>query len=399
MKGSRLRAKDLRPAKRTENFQESVIREMTRVALAEDAINLSQGLPDFSPCDEIVKAAHDAIAGDNHQYSITHGMMELREALAQKLTRRNGLSFDPADEITITCGVSEGVMSSVLAMADPGDEVLVFEPFYENYLPAIQLAGAAPAFVTLPFGDWALNADALSRAFTSRTKAVIVNTPMNPTGKVFSPDELALIADLCMKHNCLAITDEIYEDIVYDGLAHTSLASLPGMRERTITVGGFSKTYAVTGWRVGCVAAARELSGAVRKVHDYLTICAPTPLQKACLSALALPAAYYDRVRQAYRARRDLFCRGLQETGFDVAWPQGAYYVLVDFSALSSHDDRVFALELARGGGVASVPGSSFYHDPRAGRRLVRFSFAMREETLTEALRRIRCRVCPGGPE
>jgi len=395
VKGSGLSADDLRPARRTERFQESVIREMTRVALAEGAINLSQGLPDFSPCDEIVRAAHDAIAGDNHQYSITHGMMELREALAEKLARKNRLSFDPAEEITITCGVSEGVMASVLAMVNPGDEVVVFEPFYENYLPAIELAGARPSFVTLPFGDWALDADALSRAFTARTKAVIVNTPMNPTGKVFSSDELSLIADLCTKHNCVAITDEIYEDIIYDERTHTGLASLPGMRERTITVGGFSKTYAVTGWRVGYVAAARALSGAVRKVHDYLTICGPTPLQKACLAALALPASFYDRVRRAYRTRRDLFCGGLREAGFDVAWPRGAYYVLVDFSALSGHDDRAFVHELARDGGVASVPGSSFYHDPDGGRRLVRFSFAMREETLSEALDRIRERVGP----
>lgn len=399
MKGRCLSAKDLSPARRTENFQESVIREMTRVALAEDAINLSQGLPDFSPCDEIVKAAHDAIAGDNHQYSITHGMMELREALAEKLARRNALSFDPAEEITITCGVSEGVMSSVLALVDPGDEVMVFEPFYENYLPAIELAGATPVFVTLPFGDWGLDAGALSRAFTPRTKAVILNTPMNPTGKVFSPEELALIADLCRRHNCVAITDEIYEDIIYDGVTHTSLASLPGMRDRTITVGGFSKTYAVTGWRVGYVAATKELSCAVRKVHDYLTICGPTPLQKACVAALALPASYYDRVREAYRIRRDLFCSGLREIGFNVAWPCGAYYVLVDFSALSSHDDGVFAHELAHDGGVASVPGSSFYHDGDAGRRIVRFSFAMREGTLNEALGRIRRRTTPAGGE
>ena len=380
-------------AKRTEGFQESVIREMTRVAIAENAINLSQGLPDFSPTEALVDAARKAIDGPCHQYSITHGMMSLREAVGAKLAARNGLSLDPEHEITVTCGVSEGIVCSILALVDPGDEVIVFEPFYENYLPAIAMAGGRPRFVTLPFGDWSLPEQALKDAFGARTKAIIVNTPMNPTGKVFTREELGLIADLCAKYEVVAITDEIYEDIVYDGKQHMSLGGFEGMGPQTVTVGGFSKTYAVTGWRVGYVAASRPLSAAVRKVHDYLTICAPTPFQHACLTALNLPSEYYGQMRRAYESRRDLFCSGLEAAGFQVAWPGGAYYVLVDFSALGWEDDWQFAFHLARCGGVAAVPGTSFYRTAHLGDKMIRFSFAMRERTLAEALVRITERV------
>ncbi len=379
----------MRTASRVRLFQESVIREMTRIAHAEGAINLSQGIPDLPAPAQLKSAAARAIGEDHNQYSFTYGSAELRRALSRKLAKRNSIRSDPEDEITVTCGVSEGIVSTCLALLDPGDEAIVFEPFYENYLPAVHLAGAVPVTVSLTPGEWRLDMRALRGAITKRTRAVIVNTPMNPTGKVFTRDELEDIAALCTRHDLIAVTDEIYEDIIYEDTAHVSLASLDAMADRTVTVMGFSKTYGVTGWRVGYVAAARPLSEAIRKVHDYATVCAPTPLQEAVLAALALPDDYYDALRSSYTERRDLFCCGLLEMGFKLLPPAGAYYVLADFSALSGMADREFAQFLVREGGVASVPGGSFFSKPADGTHLVRFSFAPGMSTLKEALERI----------
>jgi len=353
------------------------------------AINLSQGLPDF-PCPAAIKkAACKAILNDENQYSFTYGLTELREAVAEKLPFKNKFVADPESEITITCGVSEGIVAACLALLESGDEVIIFEPFYENYVPAVTFSGAVPRFYSLKAPDWSLDAEQLRTLFTNRTKAILINNPMNPTGKVFSKAELECIAQLCEEWNVVAITDEIYEDLVYSGATHISLASLAGMKERTVSVMGFSKTYAVTGWRVGYVCAPVSISVGIRKVHDFLTICAPTPLQQACLAALDLPVSFYEEIVHFYEKKRRLFCLGLRDLGFQLAFPQAAYYVMTDFSAIRSIDDVQFAEWLLEGGGVAVVPGSSFYHAAESGHQLVRFCFAKREETLVEALQRM----------
>jgi aminotransferase len=385
-------ARPSRHARRIGGFQESVIREMTRVAARCGAINLSQGLPDMPAPEALKEAACHAVREEHNQYSFTYGDPQVRAALARKLADRNGILVDPEDEVPLTCGVSEGVMAACLGLLNPGDEVVLFEPYYENYLPGIRMAGAEPRWVTLRFPDWRFDPDELAAAFTPRTRALILNNPMNPAGKVFAEPELRRIADLCAERDCVIITDEIYEDILYDGRCHISIGSLDAAADRTVTVMGIGKTYGVTGWRVGYVAARGDLSAAVRKVHDYLTICAPTPFQRAALAALAMPPSFYVEVREGYRRRRDLLCDGLADVGFGLARPEGAYYVLADFTRLRREDDRAFARWLAADGGVATVPGSSFYAVSDQGRRLVRFCFAMRESTLAEALRRIRAR-------
>ena len=382
------------PAHRTRGFQESVIRQMTRVCATEGGINLSQGLPEVEVPEEIQAAACEAIRSDYNQYSFTYGDPELRGVLAEKLSRSNGIQADPETEITITCGVSEALVASCLAVLNPGDEAVVFEPYYENYVPAITMAGATPRFVPLRFPAWTFDPDDLAAAFNRRTKAIIVNTPMNPTGHVFTRTELQAIAELCRKWNAVAITDEIYEEILFDDRRHVSLGSLDGMRQRTVTLMGLSKTYGVTGWRVGYVAAPLVLSSAVRKVHDYLVVCAPHPFQRAALAALRLPPDFYEAMRAEYAARRDLFCEGLREVGFRLERPEGAYYVLADFDEISWRDEDVgFARRLVRDGGVASVPGSSFFTTSDQGRRMVRFCFAKNRDTLRDALKRIRRRV------
>jgi len=398
--GSKARRAAPHVADRTIGLQESVIREMTRVCAREGGINLSQGLPDVAAPPALKEAAQEAIRSDYNQYSFTYGDPELRQALAGKLARVNAIQADPETEITVTCGVSEGIVASCLAILNPGEEVVLFEPYYENYLPAIRMAGATPRFVTLAPPArrpgrrvWQFDERDLRAAFNTRTTAIILNNPMNPTGKVFTQEELNTIAGLCRKWNTIAITDEIYEEILYHGREHISLSTLDGMDERTITVMGLSKTYGVTGWRVGYVAAPRDLAGAVRKMHDYMTVCAPTPFQRAALTALRLPPEFYEDVRRQYHARRDLFCGGLKRIGFVLEPPEGAYYVLAGFTPFSREDDVAFAHALVADRGVASVPGSSFYVTSDDARRLIRFSFAMKEETLREALARIERRV------
>ena len=361
---------------------------MTRLGAEVGGVNLAQGLPDFEPPPELSAALERALAvPENHQYSYTWGSPELRGAVAAKSARFNGIRCDPDDEVTITCGVSEGVVDAVLALTEPGDEVIVFEPWYENYVPACALAGAVPRYVPLSEPGYRLDPERLERAVTPRTRLVIVNTPGNPCGRVFSREELEGVARVCARHGLVAVTDEIYEHMWYDGRRHVSLASLSGMEDRTVTLSGLGKTYAVTGWRVGWAIAATPLTALVRKVHDYLTICAPTPFQAAGIAALALPDAYYERLRATYAARRTILLHALSRAGLRFAPPEGAYYVMADARELGWKDDWEFVDFLARKVGVVAVPGSSFYR--RGGRTRARFNFAKKEETLREAARRL----------
>ncbi|HIE37997.1 MAG TPA: aminotransferase class I/II-fold pyridoxal phosphate-dependent enzyme [Anaerolineales bacterium] len=377
-------------ARRTEPFIESVIREMTRLGDEAGAINLSQGLPDFDPPAEVVEAALISLREGHHQYTFTWGALDFRQAVAEKCRAYNHIPADPETMVTITCGVSEAVVASIFALTDPGDEVVILEPWYENYVPACILAGVTPRFVPLREPNYTFDPEELRSAFGSRTRLVLVNTPHNPTGRVFTREELSLIADLCQAFNVVAVTDEIYEHILYDGREHISIGSLPGMADRTVTCSGLGKTYAVTGWRVGWAVAAPRLTALIRKVHDYLTICAPAPFQRAGLAALRLPEAYYRRMRAEYAARRAILLEGLDWAGLPYREPEGAYYVMADIAPLGWHDDRAFAEHLAREVGVAVVPGSSFYHGLGKGTTRVRFNFAKRRETLKEAVRRLR---------
>jgi aminotransferase len=379
---------------RVEHFTESVIREMTRQAMLHGAVNLAQGFPDFPAPAEIKQAAQQAVAADVNQYAITWGAKNLRNAIARQMGVWQGIELDPEKEITVCCGSTEAMISTLLAVCNPGDEVVIFEPFYENYGPDSVLSGAKPKFVKLhpPKEEnalWAFDEKELRRAFDKHTKAIILNTPNNPTGKVFTRTELELIRDLCLEFDVLAITDEIYEHILYDGAKHISIASLDGMRERTVTINGMSKTYSVTGWRVGWAVAAEKITNAIRKVHDFLTVGAPAPLQEAGAAALSLPAEYYAKLAEGYRIRRDHLIPALTEAGFKCFRPQGAYYVMTDISAFGFDDDVSFARHLVQKIGVACVPGSSFYRHPRDGARQVRFAFCKKPETLDEAARRL----------
>jgi aspartate/methionine/tyrosine aminotransferase len=375
-------------AARTATFTESVIREMTRLANQHEAINLAQGFPDFPMPTPMKDAACAAIHGDINQYAITWGAPALRLAIAEKYRRWYEMEVDPEREITVTCGATEAMASAFLALFDPGDEVVVLEPFYENYGPDAILAGASPVFVPLEMPDWRLDPDRLRQAFSSRTRAIVVNTPHNPTGRVFTKEEISLIAELCIAHDAWAITDEIYEHIRYAG-GHHPIATWPGMRERTVTISGLSKTFSCTGWRLGYAIAPAAQSQAIRKVHDFLTVGAPAPLQAAGAVGMAFGPDYYNHVALDYRARRDVIVRALEEAGFRFSVPEGAYYVLADFSDLSSLPDHEFARWLTREIGVAPVPGSSFYHDPSLGRKLVRFAFCKKLETLERAGERL----------
>lgn len=376
------------PATRTATFTESVIREMTRVAQAHGAINLAQGFPDFPMPEPMKEAAAAAIHGDVNQYAITWGSPSLRLAIAEKYRRWYDVEVNPETDITVTCGATEAMAAVYLALIDPGDEVIVFEPFYENYGPDAILAGAKPVYVALEPPDWRFDPEQLRRAFTSRTRAIVVNTPHNPTGRVFTREELALIADLCAQHDVWAITDEIYEHIRYAGNHHL-LAGFPGMRERTVTISGLSKTFSCTGWRLGYAIAPPRETVAIRKVHDFLTVGAPAPLQEAGAVGMAFPPEYYNHLAVEYRERREYLCGALREAGFTFTVPEGAYYVLADFSPLSGTTDKEFALWLAREAGIATVPGSSFHATPGRGRQYVRFAFCKKRETLERAAERL----------
>src|SRR6201993_5260517 len=375
-------ARDPRPTKRprpkhflsdkVSHFTESVIREMTRQAMMYGAVNLAQGFPDFSAANEIKQAAQQAVAADINQYAITWGAKKLRDAIARQMGVWQGIAVDPEKEITVCCGSTEAMISTLLAVCNAGDEVVIFEPFYENYGPDSVLSGARPKFVKLrppkeDGGEWTFDEKELRRVFDKRTKAIILNTPNNPTGKVFTRAELELIRDLCVEFNVLAITDEIYEHILYEGTKHISMASLPGMEERTITINGMSKTYSVTGWRVGWAIAPPRIADAIRKVHDFLTVGAPAPLQEAGASALSLPESYYAQLADGYRKRRDRLIPALEQAGFRCFLPRGAYYVMTDISAFGFADDQAFTKYLVSEIGVAAVPGSHFFPRPGEG--------------------------------
>ena len=370
-------------------FTESVIREMTRLALQYGAVNLSQGFPDFPAPAEIKRAAQDAIAADINQYAITWGAKSLRNAIAANFERAQGVAVDPEREITVCCGSTEAMLSTMMGIINPGDEVVVFEPFYENYGPDAILSGAAPRFVKLRPPDWTFDPGELAAAFGPATKAIILNTPNNPTGKVFERAEFECIRDLCVQWNAFAITDEIYEHMLYDGAKHISLASLEGMRDRTVTINALSKTYSVTGWRVGWAIASPEVTAAIRKVHDFVTVGAAAPLQEAGAIALQFPAIYYETLARDYLVRRDRMLGILTNAGFRCFKPRGAYYIMTDISAFGFPDDVAFAKYLVKEIGVAAVPGSSFYQNPADGRTHLRFTFCKKETTFQAAAERL----------
>ncbi len=377
-------------SEKASGFTESVIREMTRVAAKHGAVNLAQGFPDFPCPQEIKDAACEALQSDFNQYAITWGAKPLRDAIAARFAKSYGMEVDPEREITVCCGSTEAMLSSLLAIVNPGDEVVVFEPFYENYGPDAILCGAKSRYVSLRPPYFQLDPDELRAAFGPKTKAVIFNSPNNPTGKVFSHEELRAIADLCIEFDVIALSDEIYEYITYDGTKHIPIATLDGMRERTVTINSLSKTYSVTGWRVGWAIAPPEVTGAIRKVHDFVTVGAAAPLQQAGAVALNLPDDYYNKLAQGYQARRDRLLPDLDRAGFRCFPPQGAYYIWTDISGFGASDDVAFTRRLIEEIGVAVVPGSSFFSEPRLGSQNVRFCFCKRDETLDAAGDRLR---------
>ncbi len=371
-------------------FTESVIRGMSIQALKYDAVNLAQGMPDF-PAPQLIKdAACRAIQDDINQYAITWGARELRHAIAEHAAWHLGLQVDPETEITVTCGSTEAMLVALLSLINPGDEVILSQPFYENYWPDCVLAGATPRFVPVRPPEWRFAPDELAAAFNDRTKAIVLCNPNNPTGMVFGREDLETIAALCRKWDVVAITDEIYEHILYDGKRHVAIAGLDGMRERSVTISGMSKTYAVTGWRVGTIIAPDQLSRAFRQVHDFVTIGAAAPLQQAGAVAYRLPREYYAQLADDYQARRDRLSKALWEVGFDFQPPEGAYYIMAGIGAFGYEDDVAFAGHLVRDVGVAAVPGSSFFQDKSLGRQYIRFCFCKRDETLDTAAERLR---------
>jgi aspartate/methionine/tyrosine aminotransferase len=366
---------------------------MTRLNIAlhgpERAINFAQGFPDFDPDPRILDAAARALRDGHNQYATTWGAPQLRLAIGRKQSAAWGRAVDGETEITVSCGATEAMMASMLAAVDPGDEVIVFEPFYENYGPDCVISGAVPRFVALRPPSWSIDLDELRAAFNAKTRAIVINTPHNPTGKVYSREELEFIAGLCIEHDVIAITDEIYEHLVYRG-RHVSIATLPGMRDRTITISGASKTYSVTGWRIGWLIAPPALTAGIRKVHDFLTVGAPHPLQIAVAEALEFPGSFYMELLGDYQERRDALVGGLQECGFEASSPDGAYYVMAGISRFGAGDDVAFARRLIEQAAVATVPASSFYHDPKPGRGHVRFSFPKRIATIERGLAALR---------
>lgn len=380
-------------SRKAQHFTESIIRDMTRQAMQYGAVNLSQGFPDFAAPDELKRAACDAINADINQYAITWGAKRFREAIAAKTKWHLGLDVDPDREIVVTCGSTEAMIATMLATLNPGDEVILFEPYYENYGPDAILTEATPRYVTLHPPNWAFDPDDLRAAFTANTRAIIITTPHNPTGKVFSYEELRFIADLCIEHDVLVFTDEIYEHILYPDTSrdvkHVAMATLDGMRDRTVTINGMSKTYSVTGWRVGYAIARPEIIDAIRKVHDFLTVGAAAPLQEAGVTALGFPESYYLKLQSDYRKRRDLLLGVLEEAGFQCFKPDGAYYIMTDIKNFGFANDIEFTKHLVRDIGVAVVPGSSFYRNPELGAQQVRFCYCKRDETLQAAAERL----------
>jgi aminotransferase len=382
-----------RLSKRVQGFTESVIREMTRVVAQHGGVNLAQGMPNFPPPQALVDAAHRALDGDFHQYAITWGAPNLRAAIADKYRRFYDMDVDPERNVTVCCGSTETMLSTLLAVLNPGDEVIIFEPFYENYGPGCIISGAEPIWIPLEGPDFTFDPERLRAAVSPRTRAIVFNSPNNPSGKVFSRAELEVIADVCRRHDLLAITDEIYEHIVYDGEVHVPIATLPDMAERTITISGISKSYSVTGWRVGYAIAPSEISDGIRRAHDFVTVGAPAPLQEAAVTALRFPDRYYVELRTAYQARRDLLLGYLERAGFVCNRPRGAYYILTDVAHFMKRygiqDDAAFAMWLITECGVATVPGSSFYAHSDLGRTKIRFCFPKTDDMLRDAGERL----------
>ena len=377
-------------------FSESVIRGMTQLCLRHNAINLSQGTPAYQPPPEVKAAAIEAIQDGYNQYSITWGAPAFREAIAQKMTTFNGIPTDPNRNVTVTCGSTEGMLSALLAIINPGDEIIIFEPFYENYGPDTIISGAKPVYVALqetPASDGSIHFTyddtELQDAFSANTKAIVINTPNNPLGKVFGVDELQQIADLCCEYDCLAITDEIYEHMIYDEKPHISIGSLSQMQARTITVSGLSKAYSMTGWRLGYVVAPEVLTNAIRKMHDFLTVGAPHPLQRAGIVALNLPSSYHKELVAKYDINRKRLLTSLTKAGFQCHQPEGAYYIMTDITDFGFPDDTTFAHWLVKEIGVGGVPGSSFYSRPHLGKTKFRFMFSMADDLLAEAGERL----------
>jgi aminotransferase len=379
-----------RASAKASRFSESVIREMSRLAAKHGAINLAQGLPDFPCPPELKEAAHAAIDADINQYAITWGDRLIREAIAEKSASYLGMQVDPEKNITVTCGATEAMIATFLATINPDEEVIVFEPYYENYGPDAILSGAKPKYVSLHPPHWTFDPGELSNAFSDRTKAIIINTPHNPTGKVFSREELTQIAELCQKWGVLAITDEIYEHILYDGAKHVAIGSLPGMEDLTVTINSLSKTYSVTGWRVGWAIASADLTNSIRKVHDFLTVGSPAPLQRAGVTAIRLPQRYYDELATEYTAKRTKMLEILDEAGIEYYKPGGAYYVFSDISKFGFESDIEFTKNLVENVGVAVVPGSSFFRPSELGRKFVRFCFSRQDATLEAARVRLK---------
>lgn len=378
-------------SRRTATFTESVIRDMTRLAIKHDAVNLSQGFPDFAAPDVIKESAIDAIRADINQYAITWGSKPLRDALAKKFESYNGVTIDPEKEITVCCGSTEAMISALFAITNPGDEIIISDPFYENYGPDAVLCDATPRFMEHHPPNWDFDREALRSLFNEKTKAIIITNPHNPIGKVYTREELEYIAELCIEFDAIAITDEIYEHILYDGAEHISMASLPGMKSRTITINGISKTYALTGWRVGWCIADPEITDSIRKVHDFITVGAAAPLQEGAVAGLKMEQAYYDEMTVDYAKRLDILWPALEDAGFGMyAKPQGAYYIMVDISKFGFANDVEFARHLVENVGVAVVPGSSFYSNPETGSQQVRFAFCKKMETLEAAAERFK---------
>ena len=384
---------DVRPRFRSERaagLNESVIREMTRLAFQFNAVNLAQGYPDFPAPDILKRAAIEAIEADINQYSITWGAKPFRDAIAAKYRRHYQLDFDPEREITVVCGATEGMIASLTGVTNPGDELVVFEPFYENYGPDSVLCGCTRKLVALRAPDWTFDRDELRRAFSKRTKAIILNSPNNPTGRVFNREELTFIAELCQEFDALAVTDEIYEHILYGGAQHIPMMQIPGMRDRTILINSLSKTYSVTGWRVGWVLASPDLTDSIRKVHDFLTVGAAHPLQIAGVTALGLPDSYYTDLAEKYNERCTAMIDMLTPVGFRCFRPEGAYYVMTDISGFGFKDDMTFARYLVEKIGVSAVPGSCFFSHPQDGDQMIRFCFPKKPATLEAAADRLR---------
>ena len=376
-------------AERVSGFGTTVFTEITALANETGAVNLGQGFPDFPTPDFVKQAGIAAIQADANQYAPGSGNMRLREAIAAKMERMYGLKTNPATDITVTAGATEAIFAAIQGLVDPGDEVILFEPAYDSYLPAVQFAGGIPRYCTLRPPDWKVEAEALAPLFNDKTKLILINTPHNPTGKVFTADELALIAELCQKHDVIALTDEVYEHITYDGVVHKPLATLPGMRERTVMISSLGKTYSVTGWKVGWAVAPAELNRAVFQVHQFVTFCGAAPMQEAAVAALHAPDSYYHEFQQMYQANRDFLMECLDDAGLRPIPPQGAFYTMVDISRLGFEDDRAFCKWLISEVGVAAIPPASFYHNPADGAGLARFAFCKSRATLEEAARRL----------